>query len=353
MPDTGPPLSLPLMAASSLAKETIYNDAVAAINTQLGAGNAMLLPPHSLKLTVTATPPAAATDTVHLTAVDTAGIASKGGLLVTTEDNTQHVFGNVIGLGITSNFAPNAMVHVKGPDGGTANFYFDRYSTNTGPAALYLRHARGTFALPTHLNASDDSGILTMSGYGRNAANTADGFTEIARIGASIESKDAEGRLGGRLQFSVSAGVSAPLGEAARLTSAGNWLLGVTTAGTGLTKGLALGPGTAPSTAGAGDTVQLWAADRGGVAGKRALHVMAEDLSMVVLGDFSGFGTTSPLFPVHVNGRLGFGVPNSGGQDANLANSQATMYLSAAEDQVIVRVKTSTGVLKSGVIALA
>jgi hypothetical protein len=56
---------------------------------------------------------------------------------------------------------------------------------------------------------------------------------------------------------------------------------------------LGLASGTAPTTSPA-DAVQLWAADRGGVGGKSALHMRTEDGFRHVFGDYCGLNTTTP-----------------------------------------------------------
>ena len=51
--------------------------------------------------------------------------------------------------------------------------------------------------------------------------------------------------------------------------------------------------GTAPTSL-AADTFALYSADRGGVAGKASAHFRAEDGTINVIGDLSGFGTSAP-----------------------------------------------------------
>jgi hypothetical protein len=70
----------------------------------------------------------------------------------------------------------------------------------------------------------------------------------------------------------------------------GNVSLNVDVLASGGTRVLALGQGTAPST-GPADAVQLWSANRGGVAGKNSLHLRVEDGTSHVLGDIAGHGT--------------------------------------------------------------
>ena len=83
------------------------------------------------------------------------------------------------------------------------------------------------------------------------------------------------------------------------MTSAGNLLLGLTTHGTGLAKGLVLASGTAPSTVPA-DAVQMWVEDRAGVAGKGSLLMRVEDNTSHVFGDLVGLGRVTPEASLHV-----------------------------------------------------
>lgn len=71
--------------------------------------------------------------------------------------------------------------------------------------------------------------------------------------------------------------------------------IGVFTVSVGATaqKVISLGSGTAPTTS-PPDINQMWVADRGGVAGKAALHLRTEDGTSHVFGDFVGLGTLSP-----------------------------------------------------------
>ena len=87
--------------------------------------------------------------------------------------------------------------------------------------------------------------------------------------------------------------------EHLRIDSSGNIGFNQASFGTGAAEVLALGSGTAPSSSPA-DAVQLWAADRGGVAGKAALHIRTEDGAAHVIGDRVGFGTASPAYGLDV-----------------------------------------------------
>jgi len=79
----------------------------------------------------------------------------------------------------------------------------------------------------------------------------------------------------------------------------GNIGIGLSTWGTASAKVIGLASGTAPTTSPA-DAVQVWSADRGGVALKAALHMRTENGFTNVLGDFCGFGTATPLQKIDV-----------------------------------------------------
>lgn len=48
------------------------------------------------------------------------------------------------------------------------------------------------------------------------------------------------------------------------------------------------------------DTVALWEADRGGVAGRGALRLRTEDGTPYVFGDYFGVGVDPPIYPLHM-----------------------------------------------------
>jgi hypothetical protein len=77
------------------------------------------------------------------------------------------------------------------------------------------------------------------------------------------------------------------------MSTSGNIGIGLTAWGTSAAKVLGIANGTAPSTSPA-DAVQIWAADRGGTAGKSGLHVRSEDATSYVFADYMGIGTTTP-----------------------------------------------------------
>lgn len=92
------------------------------------------------------------------------------------------------------------------------------------------------------------------------------------------------------------------------VTVGGNLGVGTSTFGTSANHVIAMASGTAPTTSPA-DAIQMWEADRGGVAGKGALHLRAEDGTSHVFGDQVGIGTLSPTAQFHVTSELA-GVTN-------------------------------------------
>lgn len=90
-----------------------------------------------------------------------------------------------------------------------------------------------------------------------------------------------------------------PLSEHLYIDSLGNFGFNQTTFGGSAEKVLAIGSGTAPSSSPA-DCVQLWSADRGGIAGKAGLHVLSEDGAGHVFGDRVGLFTTTPSYSLEI-----------------------------------------------------
>jgi len=97
-------------------------------------------------------------------------------------------------------------------------------------------------------------------------------------------------------------------GTTARI-SATNLGINTATFGTAMAGGIAILNGTAGSGTLA-DTTRIWSADRGTVAGKAALHVMSEDGTPIVLGDFCGINRASPTCPLDVQGYSADGSTN-------------------------------------------
>jgi hypothetical protein len=172
----------------------------------------------------------------------------------------------------------------------------ERYANSA--SGTYWQHyrARGSLAAPARLQLHDISGGDEGLAWGRNAGDTADAWVSLGTLRFAVDSVDAQGRLGGRLNLHLSASASATPTAALTITQAGN--VGLTNtashdalAGTGATRTLVLGPGVAPSSS-PPDTVQLTAVDRGGTALKRSLHIRTEDGTSHLLGDLSGIATT-------------------------------------------------------------
>lgn len=124
----------------------------------------------------------------------------------------------------TSN--PLSALHVANDTAG-ANVRLYRHDATASGAQVKFFHSRGTEAVPVVLNDEDQTGYLEFYGYGRNAGNTADEYTDLAKIVGEVDSKDAQGRLGGRLTFITAAPVAGTMTERMRITESG--LVGIGT----------------------------------------------------------------------------------------------------------------------------
>lgn len=73
---------------------------------------------------------------------------------------------------------------------------------------------------------------------------------------------------------------------------------------------------------------------------------------ITILGDGNlGVGLI-PKFKTHINGRLTYNVPATTPIDADLSNGQVSAHLNATETELIFRLKTSDGTIKTGTVQL-
>lgn len=84
---------------------------------------------------------------------------------------------------------------------------------------------------------------------------------------------------------------------------AGNLGIGTDSFGASMVGGMQFGNATAP-TGNVADTFALYAADRGGVAGKSSMHVRCEDGTVHVFGDRVGINTATPARALDVGGDI-------------------------------------------------
>ena len=187
-------------------------------------------------------------------------------------------------------------------------------------------------------------GILSFA-----VADNAAVDNELVRLVCARQGADNSGRFRVRTANAGVFGAASTPGELA-VDPLGNVSLSADVFTHGGSRVLALGQGTAPAT-GPADAVQLWSANRGGTAGKNSLHVRTEDGTSHVLGDLSGIGTTTPLFPLHVPGRVAQGVPSTAPTDADLGNNQMSVWVNGST--LTFRVRDTAGVLKNATLALA
>jgi hypothetical protein len=214
--------------------------------------------------------------------------ASSGTALEASALTSDPTTGN-LGLRTTT---PGAGLHIVGETTTlVSTVLLENASNGINAGSLQSNKMRGTLASPARVQAGDRLNSLTGFGYVRNAADSADALTFLAGLRLVVDVLDAQARGAGRLTVDLSSGASATPSEVLRVTSAGNLLLGTMAAGTALAKGVVVGSGSAPSGSHPADAVQLWVADRAGVAGKAALHLRTEDGTSHVLGDLSGIAT--------------------------------------------------------------
>jgi hypothetical protein len=159
-------------------------------------------------------------------------------------------------------------------------------SGGSNSSGLTSRSCRGTLAAPQAVQTGDLLGFVGFTGsdgtsYGGNRSV----------IQAVAEEPWTASTQGSSLRFGTTTTGTTTRLERVRLDPSGNLLLGLSTAGTSLTKGLVIARGTEPTAAHPADAVQTWVKDRGGVAGKASLHVRTEDGTAHCLGDLSGIGT--------------------------------------------------------------
>lgn len=151
----------------------------------------------------------------------------------------------------------------------TSTLFMDGYFASISGVGISARHARGTFLAPVHLNSGDSTFSVNAYAWARNAGNTADSWERIARYRTPVDSKDAQGRVGGSHEWYVSPGVSAADALRMLLTEAGNLVLGNPASGN--------------------DKITFSTEDRDAIAGRHSLKITTENGTAHLLGDIARF----------------------------------------------------------------
>lgn len=190
--------------------------------------------------------------------------------------------------------------------------YLLRNSASSNPGH---RHTLGQGATDVTATAAElnllDLGGLTAGQVLRatGAASAAWGAIQAGDLPSGIDAaRIANGTVSNTVfQYlaNVSSDIQAQINGKAPVASpvfTGNVGVGASSFGGSANRVLGFLNGVAPASA-PGDTVQLWAADREGTAGKAGLHIMAESGTMHVLADYVGIGTATPTVMLDVNGQ--------------------------------------------------
>lgn len=168
---------------------------------------------------------------------------------------------------VNTGVSPRMQVHgtTSGAAMGTARWD----NTSSGPSYILAKSRGGAAGTLGIVSSGDTVGTYDFS------ADDGTAFRILARVAGFVDGTPGAGDMPGRLAFYTSTDGGVTLTERMRISNAGNVGIGQTSFGTSAAKVLALGAGTAPTTAPA-DAVQLWVEDANGAAGKGAMHMMAE-----------------------------------------------------------------------------
>lgn len=111
---------------------------------------------------------------------------------------------------------PEVRLHVS-TNGPTAEVaYFDRFLTDTLPAIVRIRKARGTAASPTIVASGDEVGRVIFTGYDGSI------FRPASFISSAIDNTPGESDMPGRMTFHTTPDGSASPLERMRITSSGD-----------------------------------------------------------------------------------------------------------------------------------
>jgi hypothetical protein len=212
------------------------------------------------------------------TALSVARYAASGAALESTPALRTSSLGT-LSVGSTTPPADTMLTVTSGLNETTARLIADTTSTsNQGSAMTLVRRSSGDMV--------DNFGV----GLSYAIQDTAAVENLLGQLGFRRQGADNNGRLVVRIATGGTLPAASAPGDLA-VDPLGNVGVNADVYASGGQRVLALGQGTAPTT-GPADAVQLWSANRGGVAGKNSLHLRVEDGTPHVLGDLSGLGTT-------------------------------------------------------------
>lgn len=228
-------------------------------------------------------------DAIQMWSADTGGVALKAGLHLRTEDGTSHVFGDMVGIGtLTPTVALDVIGALKVSDVTTT---ITNLGLGTASAVQFARIGIGIAPSATYP-------LMFPAAVGQKILLYGEGLT--VRNGFAIGSGVLQIFSNGRIDFGfMTAADGVTFNQNVSISTTGNLGIGTSSFGTSATKTLGLFNGVAPTTSPV-DTVQLWSADTGAVAGKAGLHIRTEDGTSHVFGDMVGLNTLIPAATVHV-----------------------------------------------------
>lgn len=119
-----------------------------------------------------------------------------------------------------------------GPGGAAASIMQETYTNSASGSSLFQRRARGSEVAPEKAQQFDIIAVHLASTWARDAANTSDAWTEVGQSRFTIDTVDAESRIGGRYEVVLSSGVSASPVVKWRLASNGSVMSGNAVTGT-------------------------------------------------------------------------------------------------------------------------
>lgn len=255
-------------------------------------------------------------DAIQMWVEDREATAGKGSLHIRTEDGTSHVIGDRVGIGtltpetlLTVEQATNAAIvrlingglQLVKDDGTTTSLNsfdctaYGGTTTQTGFVIMQNKRARGTIGTPTQTQLGDVFFRILAKGMDDSGSFTPSARTWIDFLGTEIWTTTAHGSA---IVFNATTTGTLTQGEITRFVNT-NILLGITTHGTSLAKGLVIGSGTAPSGSHPADAVQIWVADQASVAADAALHIRSETGDIYSFGNCFSVGASNPSGNIH------------------------------------------------------